>query len=511
MTKLPLPGPRLAFSLLAAALLQACTTVGPDYQRPEVALPAAWHAPVMAPGEAAEVADTRWWRAFGDPALDALIDDALVNNKDLLIAAHRMAQFAARVDVARAAELPQVGFDAGRSRTWRSQEQPALLATGREPDYNNYEVRASVAWELDVWGRIARATEAARADLLASEESRRAVMLKVVSDVATAYIDLIAADEQLLIARELVKNRGEALALVEVRAAGGAATEIDVARARTSMQQAQTAIPELERRVAAGENALAYLSGREPGPLARGRLELLRIPQVPQGLPSDLLTRRPDVLAAEQALVAANARIGLAKAQYFPTISLTGALGLVSDQLRWLGARTARAGNLGAGLAGVLFDGGRIDGDVRAAEAVRLELAETYLKSVRTALIEVEDSLDARASSNDLVARQVQYVSALEGMARLVHVRHDGGRATLIDVLDANGQAIAARDRLVQGWRDQRVALVSIYKSMGGGWALDGSPTGAPEMPARSTSRPAPEAAADARPTARAVARENLQ
>ena len=474
-TSPPSKTPRLSACTLALAALAGCSTVGTDYERPAVKVPAAYRAsaPAPAPAAAADVANTRWWKAFGDPALESLIDDALTHNKDLLIAAARIEQFAARVDVSKAAGSPQVGINANRSRTWRSEEQPALLAPGREPNYNNYAVGATVAWEFDVWGRIARANEAARADLLGSEESRRAVMLKVVSDIAGAYIALLAADEQLAVAREVVKNRSDALALVDLKAKGGSATDIDVARARAQLDEVQVVIPELERQIATGENAVAFLAGRDPGPLARGTLRALKLPPVPQGLPSDLLSRRPDVLAAEQALVAANARIGVAKGQYFPTISLTGALGLVSDQLRWLTAQTARAGEMGAGLAGVLFDGGRIEGDIKLAEATRRQMAETYLLSVQTALREVEDSLVVRAKSDDFAALQARYLQSLQATARLVRARQEGGRATLIDVLEAERQVIAARDREVQGLRDQHAALVSIYKAMGGGWMMD--------------------------------------
>ncbi|MBZ8142077.1 RND transporter [Rubrivivax gelatinosus] len=484
--------PRRAACALACASLVACTTVGPDYERPPAPLPAAWRATLP---EAAVVADTTWWRAFGDPQLDALIDVALANNKDLLIAAHRIERYAARLDISRAAAAPEIGYDANRKRVVRSEEQPAVLAPGRQPDYNNYAVGLSVAWEFDVWGRVARANEAARAELLASEDARRAVMLKVVTDLASGYVNLLALDRRLALARETVDNQREALRITDIKREGGSATDIEVVRARAALDEAQSLLPDLERQVAAAENALSALAGRNPGPLPRGRLDDLRLPAVPQGLPSDLLERRPDVLAAEQALVAANAQIGVAKSQYFPTISLTGTLGLVSDQLRWLTARTARAGELGAGLAGVLFSGGRIDGDVREAEARRREMAETYLQAVQTALHEVEDALVARATTGDQAALRARHLQSLEEVARLARVRQEGGRGTALEVLDAERLVLAARERQAQGLREQYAALVAIYKAMGGGWTVEQDRQGSP-------SKGVPTAAGAARDTA---------
>ena len=459
-----------AAALAAAVAFSGCAPIGPDYRRPEVPLPAAWRA---GPADAADVVNSAWWEAFGDAELNALIQAAVAANKDLLIAAYRVEQSSAKLDVSKAASYPQLGYNARAERNERSEEQPALLAPTRDPNYNNYEGNLTLRWEIDVWGRVARANEAARAELLASEEARRAVMLKVVTNVADAYVQLLARDRQLALARQLLANRKDAADLLQGKYEGGSATQIDAVRAAAAVEEAQTAIPPIERDIALIENALSVLLGRNPGPVPRRTLDALALPAVPQGVPSDLLYRRPDVLAAEQTLVAANAQIGLAKSQYFPTISLTGLFGLASDQLRWLTARTARQNDIVFGLTGVLFSGGRIDGDVRAAEAMRKQMAETYLQSVQTALREVEDSLASQGKAGEQVAAQRRRVQLLENVSKLARARMEGGQSTMLDVLEADRQLLQARDQQTQVLREQFGALVSVYKAMGGGWMIE--------------------------------------
>lgn len=456
-----------AWAALLASLVVGCSTVGPDYSRPEVALPPAWRAP---PAEATDIVNTAWWEAFGDPELSRLVGDAIDANKDLLIASYRVEQLAARLDVSRAAGSPQVGYGGVRERVQRSEEQPALLAFGREPTYNNYAVNLALSWEIDVWGRLARADEAARAEMLAGEQARRAVMLNVVTGVADLYVQLLSLDRQLELARLSLANRRDAAALLESRYKGGSGTLIEATRAQALVEELQAELPLIERDITLAENALAGLLGRHPGPVPRRSIDTLKLPPVPQGIPSDVLDRRPDVLAAEQTLIAANARIGVAKGQYFPTISLTGALGLGSDQLRWLMSRTARTGEIGAGLMGVLFDGGRIDGDVRAAEAQRKQMTESYLKAIQNALREVDDALVSRSRSAEQVAALGQRLKTLEEVSRLARQRFEGGQSTRTELLEAERQVLGARDVQAQGVRDQYAAVVSIYKAMGGGW-----------------------------------------
>lgn len=463
-------GRMAVMAAVLAVSFAGCAPMGPNYQRPDVPLPKAWRGEQV---DAADVVDTAWWEAFGDADLSALVKAAIDANKDLLIATYKVEQFSAKLAVSKAASYPQLGYNLGRSRHVRSEEQPALLAVTREPDYNNYELNLTLAWEIDIWGRIARANDAARAELLSSEEARRAVMLQVVTNVADGYVQLLARDRQLAFARQVLANRQQAAALLDAKFKGGSATEIEAKKAVAAVDEAQAAIAPIERDIARTENALAALLGRNPGPVQRRSLEVLKLPPVPAGLPSDLLLRRPDVVAAEQTLVAANAMIGVAKGAYFPTVSLTGALGLASDHLRWLNSRDARQWNLGAGLVGTLFSAGRIESDIRAAEAVRKQMAETYLQSVQTALREVEDALVSRGKAGEQVAALRRYVQSLQEVSQLTRQRYEGGQSTYLDVLDAERQLLAAQDRQTQGLRDQYSALVSVYKAMGGGWMVE--------------------------------------
>jgi multidrug efflux system outer membrane protein len=486
---------RVLAACLAAAALAGCTTVGPDYQRPTVPLPTAWRGEQP---DAADVVNTAWWDAFGDADLSELIKAAIDANKDLLIATHRVEQLDARLEISQAAAYPQVGYNANRERNQRSQEQPALLAVTKDPSYNNYAVNLTLNWELDVWGRVARANEAARAELLATQEARRAVMLKVVTSVATSYVELLARDRQLVLARQTLANRKDVFALLDLKYKGGSATLLDVTRARAAVAEVQAAIPLIERDITLTENALGSLLGRNPGPIKRRTLDSLKLPPVPQGVPSDVLNRRPDVVAAEQTLIAANAHIGLAKSQYFPTISLTAALGLGSDQLQWLTAKTARTGDLIAGLSGTLFSGGRIEGDIRNAEAVQRQMAETYLQAVQTALREVEDSLVSRSKAGEQVLALGERVQSLQDVSKLARQRFEGGQSTYLEVLDADRQVIGAQDQQAQGLRDQYSALVAVYKAMGGGWMVEQDKLRAPKQAAAPVAPPATQQTAKA-------------
>jgi multidrug efflux system outer membrane protein len=455
---------------LAAASLSACMTVGPDYQRPEVVMPSEWRSAVV---DSAEVTNTAWWEAFGDSELNELIRQALESNRDLRVALYRIEEFGARLQISQSADKPQVDYGFTGARIRRSQEQPNQFLLSTEPEFNSFALGLTASWEIDLWGRVRRSNEAARADLMGTEANQRAVMLSTVTAVATAYVQLLGLDRELAIAQETLKNRRELLMLLEGRRSGGSATQIQVENARADVDLAAAGLPDIERRIAAAENALSGLVGRGPGPIQRRGLDTLASPKVPAGLPSDLLARRPDVLAAEEALIAANARIGVAKAQYFPTISITGALGLASDQLRWLLSDTARYGDFTRGLAGPLFSAGRIEGDVRANEALRKQMAETYLKSVQTGLQEVDDSLVYRSKASEQVDAHGRRVKTLQEVVRLSRLRYDGGQITLLDVLDAERRVIEAQGLESLSRRDQFIALISIYKAMGGGWMVE--------------------------------------
>lgn len=474
---------RVAFArrggaLLACALataLAGCVTLGPDYQRPDVAMPQAWRTGLP---NAKDVVNTQWWQGLGDPALDALISEAIDANKDLQLATLRVEEFDAKLGIARAEGRPQVGYNALAQRKRYSQEQPGPGSRNDDGSFekatnqNAFEVGTNFSWELDLWGRVRRAKESARADVMASEDARRAMMLTVVTSVATSYVQLLALDHQLELAHQAEKNRSDALALVQKKYEGGAASRLDVAKARAAMYDVAVAVPDLERQVAELENATSLLLGRNPGPIKRGTLLAMKLPPVPAGIPSDVLERRPDVMEAEQNLVSANAKIGVAKAEYFPRISLTGMLGLGSTQVDTLLQRSAMTDSIGAGLLGTIFSGGRIKGDILASEAVQKQMLVKYQQAIQTALREVEDALVFNAKAGEIANAGSQQLAALRDAVQLSEARYDGGQSSFIDVLDAQQDLYDAQDEQVGRDRDTYLALISIYKAMGGGWMV---------------------------------------
>jgi outer membrane protein, multidrug efflux system len=474
------PAAACAVALAAAALLLAGCTLGPDYQRPEVTLPTAWRA--EAPN-AADVTNTEWWRALGDAELDRLIDNALVNNKDLVLASLRVEALEARLQVSRAAAYPKFGYGLSGERLRRSEERPNGLGPGEGPVYNNFVANANVAWEIDLWGRVKRASEAARAELLSSEEARRAMMLAVVSSAATGYIELLALDQQLSYSQGALKNRQDAYQLAEQKFRGGSGTRLAAEQARAVAEEAAADIPPVERNIRRVENALSALVGGHPGPVARRQIDGLALLQLPSGVPADVLARRPDVLEAEQLLVAANARIGVAKTAYFPVISLTAVLGVAADDLRWLWAETARDGSFGGALSGPLFSGGRIEANIREAEALQKQAALRFQKAVQTALVEVEDALYGRSKAAEREAVLARQVVILRDVAALTKARYEGGESTLIDVLDAEQRVIQAQGKQLLGRQDSLLAMISVYKAMGGGWMVERQLRDAPAKP----------------------------
>jgi multidrug efflux system outer membrane protein len=465
-------------ALLACALataLTGCATLGPDYQRPDVALPQAWRNGLP---NARDVVNTEWWKALGDPALDALVAEAIDANKDLQLATLRVEEFDAKLQVTRADGRPQIGYSAKAERRRYSEEQPRPVNQNDDGSFervttqNAFEVGSNFSWELDLWGRVRRAKESARADVMASEDARRAMMLTVVTSVATSYVQLLALDHQLELARQTEKNRSDALALVQKKYEGGAASKLDVAKARAAMYDVAVEVPDLERQVAELENATSLLLGRNPGPIKRSSLLALKLPPVPAGIPSDILERRPDVMEAEQDLVSANAKIGVAKAEYFPTISLTGLLGLGSNQIDTLLQRSAMTNSIGAGLLGTIFSGGRIKGDIRASEAVQKQMLVKYQQTIQTALREVEDALVFNAKAGEIATAGTEQLAALRDAVQLSEVRYEGGESSFIDVLDAQQDLYDAQNQQVARDRDTYLALIAIYKAMGGGWMV---------------------------------------
>lgn len=455
-------------AMIASILcLTGCMTIGPDYQRPTVNSPQAFR---FQEAEARDLANLAWWRQFNDPVLDALIDEALANNRDLRVAAARVEEFIGRVTATRSQAFPQLGYGFSGSRD-RASERMATPIVGIPNPQTTYQAFLSASWEIDLWGRIRRLSEAAQADLLATEEARRGVVLTLVSSVATGYVMLRDLDKQLEIARSTTRTREEAVKLFQLRFKGGVVSQVELAQVISEYEAAAATIPSAERALTQAENALAVLVGRNPGPIVRGRtVDELAMPGVPAGLPSDLLERRPDIRQAEQNLVAANARIGAARALYYPTISLTGILGVASASLGDLFSGPARAWSYAGSLSGPIFTGGSIEGTVAQAEAQQKQLLATYERTIQNAFLEMDNALVDRQKSRDRLATQARQVAALRDYARLSRARYEGGYSSYLEVLDAERSLFNAELGYVQTQFDLFNALVNVYKAMGGGW-----------------------------------------
>ena len=454
----------ISTALLAALTLAGCA-VGPDYQRPEVPIPTQWR---LADGEMQTVAGLGWWRQFQDPVLDELVNIALRENKDLKIASARIEEYLGRYAFTRADQFPQLGADASGDRT-RTPGSSSL--SGDSTIRNSFQAAALLSFELDLFGRLRRATESARAELLATEEGWRTVILSLITAVASNYVQLRSLDRQLDISRRTLDTRAESLRIARLRFKAGLTSELDVRQAEAEYQSAAVQVPQLETAVAQREDAISLLLGRNPGAIARGRaLDRLAQPPVPAGLPSELLARRPDIRQAEQQLVAANANIGVAKAAYFPVISLTGLLGYISPQFEDLFEGPSRTWNFGGGLTVPIFTAGKIAGQVQAAEAVQQQALANYEKSIQTAFAEVEDNLIALRKGRERLQAQQAQTEAYRRYLKLAKLRYDNGYTSYLEVVDAERNLFNAELATAQNQGDVLVALISLYKALGGGW-----------------------------------------
>lgn len=453
--------------LILVVFVSGCT-VGPDYKRPTVDTPANWR---VSEQEARELADSEWWRQFNDPVLGDLITTALRENKDLLIAAARIEEFAGRYGVVRADLFPQVGGSTGYTRERITESGDNRLATGYKATTDTFSATLNAGWEIDLWGRIRRSTEAARAQLIASEEGRRAVILSLVSNVASAYINLRDLDRQLEISRSTAKSRGESYALFKERFAGGVISDLELSQNRSQYEEALASIPGLEKSVAQQENGLSVLLGRNPGPILRGKsIDQLTLPAVVAGLPSDLLERRPDIRQAEQNLIAANAQIGVAKAAYFPTISLTGAFGSASGDLSDLFKGPSKIWQYSAPVSLPIFTAGKIAGSVQEAEAIQQQALLTYQQAIQNGFRDVNDALTDQAQTRKQLAAQKNQVDSLRQYAGIARLRYDNGYTDYLAVLDAERSLFNAELSYTQTQGNLHLALINMYKAMGGGW-----------------------------------------
>ncbi len=446
----------------------AACAVGPDYKRPDVEAPERYRFDDI---QAVASADSAWWAQFGDQQLERLIAIALAESKDILIAAARVEEFYGRYGVQRGQQFPQAGLQAqGGSRQVSRVSAPPLPAPASVTS-DFYSVDLGVSFEIDLWGRLRRATEAARADLLGAEENRRTVVLSLVSAVATAYINLLDLDRQLEIARQTAGTRAESVRIFSLRFKGGTISEMELQMVTSEYEAALAAIPLLEKQVAQQEAGLSVLIGRNPGPIVRGgTLEKLLLPAVPAGLPSELLERRPDIRQGEQQLIAANARIGVAKAAYYPSISLTGILGTASSGLSNLFTADSRTWIYAGTLGQPLFTGGTLSGQLAVSEAQQKQALYAYQQAIQTAFGEVENSLVDQAKTREQVAAQGRQVDALGRYAQLARLRYDNGYTSYIEVLDAERSLFQAQLELAQAQGQLHFALINLYKALGGGW-----------------------------------------
>jgi len=454
---------KISSVVLLSLLLSGCN-LGPKYKRPAIQPPADFYAEHQI--ATTSEADIAWWELFKDPALQSLIREALKNNYDLQLAFSRVEQERALAGVTRSQYFPQVGYGA----TISGQRDPFPLVAS----HTYYAYNFNTIWEIDLFGRIRKLNEAQRAVYFASEEARRDVRLLVLAEVAQGYFQLRAFDANLEIARRTVKSFQDTLDLFQRKFEGGAASGLEVSRAQAALSNVAAVIPDLQRQIVAQEAALNLLLGRNPGPIARGSAlaEQYDPPEVPTGLPSQLLERRPDLREAEENLIAANASVGIAKANFFPTISLTGFFGGISPQLSEL-TGTGKAWSLAGNLAGPLFTAGRLKNQYRAALAQRDQARIAFERAVTQAFGEVSTSLSAHQELAKAYAEQRNSVEAYRESVRLSSIRYDSGFASYFEIIDAQIQMYPAEQSAIDYDLGRKVALVNLYRALGGGWNLN--------------------------------------
>jgi outer membrane protein, multidrug efflux system len=463
---------------LSVALLPGCA-VGPNYERPALIVPDQYYAE-KATAEAESLADLPWWQVFDDPLLKSLIDEALKNGYDARTAAWRVEEARARYGIAQSAFFPQIDYGAGGTR----QKSSPFVNPLAQPQ-NLVSANVSFGWELDLWGRIRRLNESAKAQFLATEDARRGVLLSLVSDVATAYFQLRELDNELLIAQRNTQAFQDTYDLFRRREQEGNASGLETTRALGALGSVAASIPETERAILAKENQLNFLLGRGPQPIVRTSPIPMLPPMTPAGLPSQLLERRPDVRQAEQLLISSNANIGVAKADFFPTLSLSGLYGGVSNDLSTL-LSAGKTWSIAAGLAGPLFHGGAVRDAYHASKAQWEQAKVQYESTVTTALGDVSTSLTDRLKLIDTVKEKTRSVEGYREAVRYATTRYMSGLSSYFEVLEAQLDLFPAENTLAQSQRDQFLAVVNLYRALGGGWKPDGTPVGSETAPAAS-------------------------
>jgi multidrug efflux system outer membrane protein len=478
--------------LTPLVLLSACT-VGPDYRRPDVTLPSVYRGPE--PGAApatTSFGDLPWWELFQDTNLQVLIRTALVANYDLRVAVTRILQAQSQLTIARAPQFPTVGAQVDAPYTGyvgnsRPQEIPAQTFTP--------EGGITLGWELDLWGKFRRATEAARAQLLASEDVREAVVITLVAQVAQAYFDLRALDLDLEISGRTVTSRQQSRELVRARLEGGVAGILDLQQAEVLLYTATKSIPEIERQIEQTENFINVLLGNNPGPIPRGRPlgQQLAPPSVPAGVPSELLTRRPDIRQAEQQLIAANAQIGVAKARLFPQVTISGFAGIGGTVIS---GQTFGPLGIFSALPVItlpIFTAGALSAGVDLADAQTQEAALRYQQAILQALREVSDALVGVRKRQEFRQQQELLTKTLADASQVAQLRYEGGVSSYLEVLDTERQYFQAELDLTRAQQDELRAIVELYRSLGGGWQVE--PAASPPPPGRKAADATPVSA----------------
>jgi multidrug efflux system outer membrane protein len=455
-------------AMVLPALAIASCTVGPNYKAPEVSTPQTFRDQAPQP-DASSLADAPWWAVFDDKVLQTLVDEALANNLDIQVAITRVEQARALVGVARSEALPQVGYQAvaGGERT------PSPGISGQPLTYAAYAGVINATWELDVWGRIRRSTEAARANLMAQEDIRRGVMLTLVSDLAASYFQLLELDRELVIAQQSAVDYRKNVKLFTLRYEAGRDARLPVDRAQADYQSSQDSIAELTLLIGQQENIISVLLGGYPKGIERGRpLGEQSMPVTPLGQTTDLLKRRPDILAAEQRMIQANAQVGVAKADFYPTIGLSALVGGEGFNLEKVGFSGLGIWNAAGSVAGPIFTGGRLTETLRQRRAYWDETVAEYKNTILTAFKETSDALIAQRNLADRRAALQIRVQSLRDAVALALVRYDAGRASYFEVLEAEQLLYPAEYTLAQTQGNQLVAVVNLYKALGGGWNL---------------------------------------
>jgi multidrug efflux system outer membrane protein len=457
------------FSISLPLLLLAACTVGPQYQRPKADVPGGYRGapatPVAASSES--LGDAKWWTVFQDEQLQSLIRTALTRNYDVRIAAERVLAAQAQLRIAHSDQYPSAGVGVGGT-TERQAASP--LAPAYRWDY--LQLGGAASWDIDFWGKYRRATEAARANLAQTEWGKRAVVSTLVANVASAYFQLRALDLDLEITQRTLASRQESLRLTKLLADQGATSMVDVRQAEQLVYIASATLPDLQRQIEQEENYLRLLIGQNPGPITRGRslTEQTRPPAVPAGLPSQLLERRPDIHESEEQLIAANAQIGVARAAYFPSISLTGTAGFMSTALINLFTKPAGGWDVAGSVAQPLFTAGKLQANVRLAEAQQQQAVLAYQQTIQSAFRDVSDALVAYQKTREAREQQELLATAAEESTRLAHVRYDGGSTAYLEVLTNETNYLTDQMSLSRARLNEMLSLVQIYSALGGGW-----------------------------------------